>query len=301
MKAKPLKAIFDFYLYGNLHVALCAVAMLLVTQHLFDYPLRLELFVFVFCGTFFLYNLQRLPSAFANEKIVHGDSHGESEFVRHKWNTDHKFLLAIISGIAAIAAGWSFFQLYHRSQVVALVPALLSLAYAFPVIRWNGKWKKLREFKVLKIFIVSIVWGMICTLLPAAAADFTGENWFTIPVLTWFLACCGIIFSLTIPFDIRDLHYDGQQLKTLPSILGIRKSMLLALFVLALSDALVFSCTITYGKGGIHAFIAFFLWSIITAIFIWESTPTRPEYYFSFFIDGLMMLLLGFLTFESYI
>ncbi len=294
MSRNLFRKIFDFYLYSNLQVALCAVAMVGVTQIIFGYHLRAELFIFVFCGTFFLYNLQRLPSAFAKGKI-------ESEFIRHKWNIDHKIFLAIISAIAALAAGWSFFQLYHRSQIIALLPAILSLAYAFPFIPWKGKWKQLRDFKVVKIFIVALVWGIICALLPAAAADTTGENWFTPAVLIWFLAYCGLFFSLVIPFDIRDLHFDGDKLKTIPALLGVKHSILLSLAVLSLSNVLVFSCTISYGMGDIKAFAAFFLWSCVAGIFISKSTPQRKEYYFSFFIDGLMILLFVFLYLESFI
>ncbi|MDQ3110852.1 MAG: hypothetical protein M3R17_13245, partial [Bacteroidota bacterium] len=170
--SKRLRAIFDFYLYSNFHIALCAVAMVLVSQFIFGYHLRPALFVFVFSGTFFLYNLQRLPSAFGNPFI-------ESEFSRHKWNSDHKIFLAIISGITAIAAGWSFFQLYHRSQLIALLPAFLSFAYAFPFVKLKGRWRRLREIEAMKIFIVAIVWGIICSLLPAAANDISVKDWLT--------------------------------------------------------------------------------------------------------------------------
>ncbi len=267
--------------------------MVLVTQIIFGFHLPTELFVFVFCGTFFLYNLQRLPSAFSKGIV-------ESEFIRHKWNSDHKVFLAILSGIAALAAIWSFFQLYHRSQLIAILPAILSLAYAFPFIPWKGEWKQLRDIKVLKIFIVAIVWGIICALLPAAA-NTTGENWFTPAMMIWFLASCGLFFSLVIPFDIRDLHFDGEKLKTFPAILGVKKSILLALVVLLISNVLVFICTTIYGVGGLKTFAAFLLWSIVAGVFISKSNPQRREYYFSFFVDGLMILLFCFLVLESHI
>ncbi len=284
--SKRLKAVFDFYLYSNLHIAFCAVAMVLVTQLIFNYHLRSELFVFVFCGTFFLYNLQRLPSAFAT-------SHLEGKFSRHKWNIDHKNFLAIISVIAAIAAGWSFFQLYRRSQIIALVPALLSFAYAFPFVKLKGRWRRLREVEVLKIFIVALVWGIICTILPAAANDPAEKEWLSTDVILWFIACMLMIFSITIPFDIRDLHYDGVKLRTLPAILGLKKSITLAIITLAISVVLVALLTLHYKNGGIKNFFAYAVWSIITGMFIAKSTPQRKEFYFSFFIDGLMILLFG--------
>ena len=282
--SKRLKAVIDFYLYSNLHIALCAVAMVLVSQLIFGYRLRIELFVFVFSGTFFLYNLQRLPAAFANTFI-------ESEFTRHKWNTDHKVFLAVISAITAVAAGWSFFLLYQRSQIVALLPAALSFAYAFPFIRLKGKWRRLREIEALKIFIIAIVWAIISTMLPATANDPTGKAWLTFPIILWFVACAAMIFSITIPFDIRDLHYDGGKLRTLPAILGVKKAILLALIALGISTVLVGVIALYYEFGGVPVFAAYFLWSIITGILIAKSTPQRPEYYFSFIMDGVMILL----------
>src|ERR1044072_2807376 len=140
----------DFYLFSNLHIALCAVALVGTTQVFFDFHLRSELFVFVFCGTFFLYNLQRLPAAF-DTKVV------RREFLRHRWNTEHRKLLVVISIIAAVAAGWAYFRLYHRTQLIALLPAALSVAYAFPSLYWRGKWIKLREIPGIKIFLVGLV------------------------------------------------------------------------------------------------------------------------------------------------
>lgn len=283
---RRLKAVFDFYLYSNFHIALCAVAMVLVSQLIFNYHLRSELFVFVFCGTFFLYNLQRLPAAFTVVSI-------ECEFSRHKWNVDHKNFLAVISGIAALAAGWSFFQLYHRSQITVLLPALLSFAYAFPFIKLKGRWRRLREIEALKIFIVAIVWGIICTILPATANYISSTYWYSPSVLLWFFACSLMIFSITIPFDIRDLHYDGEKLRTLPAILGLKKSIHLALAALAISVVMFGVVALYYHEGGMPVFAAYFMWSIITGILIAKSTPRRREFYFSFLIDGTMILLLG--------
>jgi 4-hydroxybenzoate polyprenyltransferase len=285
---KRLKAVSDFYLYSNLHIALCVVAMVLSSQLIFGYHLRSELYVFVFCGTFFLYNLQRLPSAFAKVKI-------ESEFIRHKWNTEHKVFLAVISGLAGIAAGWSFFQLYHRSQLIALLPAALSFAYAFPFIKLKGRWRKLRDIEVMKIFIIALVWGIICTMLPATANDPSGKDWHALPVLIWFVACSMMIFAITVPFDIRDYYYDGDKLRTIPVILGVKKAILLAVFLQLVSVLLFGVLTIYYEKGGWPVFAGYAAWSVLVVALISKSSPDRKEYYFSFLVDGIMLLLPGFI------
>jgi len=275
--------VLDFYLFSNLHIAVCAVALVGVTQELFEYHLRRELYVFVFCGTFFLYNLQRLPSAFANVQI-------ESVFRRHSWNTQHRKLLLGVSVVAMIAALWAFLHLYRRTQIIALIPAALSVAYAFPAIYWRKRWIKLREIPMIKIFIVGIVWGMSCVWVPAAADD-SFPQWTSPEVTTWMISCSLMIFAITVPFDIRDLHYDGTRLRTLPAIFGLKKAiaiaiagMLLSFGGIALADNL--STLVEF-----HHVVIYGAWTLLTCIVIAMSRPERHEYYYSFLIDGLMVVL----------
>jgi hypothetical protein len=278
------KQIVDLYLFGNFHIAFCAVALTLCTQSFFGLQLRSELHVFVFCGTFFGYNLQRLPAAFEKSGI-------QRQFERHHWNTQHRILLSILSGIAAVAFAWSYSRLNFRSQMVALIPAALSFAYAFPVIPARGKWIKLREIPGLKIFIISITWAISCALLPAAAAHTEGKTWFSTPVLLWALDCAILIFSLTIPFDIRDFHYDAEKLKAVPALIGVNRSIGLAIGVLIASAILPWTFAPQFGiETGLKP-LAYSAWSVLASVFIYKSSPTRHEYYFSFVIDGLILVL----------
>jgi 4-hydroxybenzoate polyprenyltransferase len=275
--------VLDFYLFSNLHIALCAAALVGVTQQLFGFHLRSELYVFVFCGTFFLYNLQRLPAAFHNAEI-------ERTFIRHRWNTEHRKLLLGISIIAMIAAAWAFFQLYRRTQLIALIPAALSVAYAFPAIYWKKRWIKLREIPMIKIFIVGLVWGMSCVWVPAAA-DNSFPQWTSPEVTLWMIACSIMIFSITIPFDIRDLPYDGHQLKTLPAFFGVRKAIAIAIAGMLLSFVGVWLADTLSTIVEPHHVLAYGVWTLITCVVIAFSKPTRHEYYYSLLVDGLMMVL----------
>jgi hypothetical protein len=67
------------------------------------------------------------------------------------------------------------------------------------------------------------------------------------------------------------------------------------LSALAISVVLVGVVALYYEYGGAPVFAAYFLWSMITGILIAKSTPQRPEYYFSFVMDGVMILLFGML------
>lgn len=280
--------ILDFYLFSNLHIALCAVALCHVTRILFQFHLRDELYIFVFCGTFFLYNLQRLPAAFQKVDIAR-------TFRRHSWNTENRKLLLGISVVAAALAGWAWLRLYHRTQLISVIPAALSVAYAFPSIYWRGKWIKLREIPGVKIFIVGLVWGMSCVWVPAAADD-SYPQWTSPEVNAWMLACSLMIVAITIPFDIRDLFYDGDKLKTLPAIFGLRKVkaigiVLMLLSVLGVGIADNISALVNH-----HQVIIYACWTLITCAVIAYSQPKHHEYYYSFLIDGLMILLWAMLV-----
>jgi hypothetical protein len=280
------KWLLDFYLFGNIHIALCALALALVTRDLFGLHIRHELLVFIFCGTFFGYNVQRIPAAFANAHIAR-------KFIRHSWYTVHRKLLAGTSVIAALAALWAFSQLYLRSQLLSLVPAFLSVAYAFPLIPGKGRWVGLREIPAAKIFIIAIVWMMSCAMMPAAAAGHPGEKWLTVPVALWSLTSALLIFALTVPFDIRDLHYDGEKLKTLPSMLGVKRSVWVAIGALAVSLGLVIVIRTVYSTGTNAQVGMYAGWCVITSYVIAKSSPERHEYFFSLLIDGLILLLWG--------
>src|SRR5262245_46491661 len=95
-KVKISKWLFDSYIFGNVHIGLCQVALAETTQAMFQLQLRQELLVFIFCATLFGYNLQRLPSALGSRGVHRGAQ-------RHQWNREHRGLLTVLSILAAIA------------------------------------------------------------------------------------------------------------------------------------------------------------------------------------------------------
>jgi hypothetical protein len=278
------KRLLDFYIFGNLHIACCAVGLTLTTQLVLHLPLRHELLLFVFCGTFFGYNLQRLPGVFHRNSI-------SKQFERHYWNTQHRLLLSALSMLAAIVFVWSFSLLYRRSQVAALVPAALSLAYALPMIPTKRRWIELREIGGMKIFVIAVTWACCCALLPVASVHRPGTAWLSAQAFAWAWVCGILIFSITVPFDIRDLRYDAGRLKALPALIGVKGSILVAVAGLMTSDALVWFAWWRLHLGNWPQAVAYSAWSGIASGFVMKSSPDRSEYYFSFWVDGLLLLL----------
>lgn len=87
---------------------------------------------------------------------------------------------------------------------------------------------------MLKAPIVSIIWTVLIVIIPLISLDH--RQIFLRSDLWGFLI---YFFTLTIPFDIRDLKYDHPDQKTLPQLLGESKARLFASILLITSHILI--------------------------------------------------------------
>ncbi len=132
----------------------------------------------------------------------------------------------------------------------------------------------LRTIPSLKLILIALIWSWVCVVTPQLLffphVDFS----FSIIVFSFILA-------ITIPFDIRDLNFDSENLKTLPQIFGSTVCVLIALSILL---ALVFYSYFNLEKVGLCYLFT------LTALFILPSYKSRNEYYYLFLIDGFLVL-----------
>jgi 4-hydroxybenzoate polyprenyltransferase len=97
------------------------------------------------------------------------------------------------------------------------------------------------------------------------------------------------IVAITIPFDIRDLFQDKQnELKTIPVIIGEKKSLGLCQFFLASHLFLLYAFI---GKLDAN-FWALALSVFISGWLIFKSRWEKNEYYYFLLLDGTMILQL---------
>ncbi|HLG04381.1 MAG TPA: hypothetical protein VI731_12355 [Bacteroidia bacterium] len=280
------KWIFDFYLFGNFHIGLCTLALAFVTGIYFGIALPQKLVLFLFCGSIFGYNIQRLPAAFSHPEI-------KRHLLRHQFNTANRALLSVMTLVFAGIAIWAFAGLNGETRLLALVPAALSFGYAFPVLPTPKGFIQLRQIPGTKIFIIAITWTITCALLPVVAAKGQNENWLDLPVLLWADVFFFMLIAITIPFDIRDYSSDEKNLKTFPVILGIKKSIFIALVCLVISTLLLLFLYLKFRTGSFEFVLIWLIWCFIAGAGIAKSKPERHEYYYSFFLDGLMIVLWG--------
>jgi 4-hydroxybenzoate polyprenyltransferase len=96
------------------------------------------------------------------------------------------------------------------------------------------------------------------------------------------------IAALTVPFDIRDLFEDRQSgLKTIPVVWGEKNAYLFCQLLLAGYIVLLF----LFRNNGFNAdFWALTLTAILTGWLIFKSKQEKNEYYYFFYMDGVLIL-----------
>jgi hypothetical protein len=309
-----LKALLAFYVYGNFHISLGAVALSEITGIFLQGGLPHWLAAFTFCATFCLYNVQRV---YASWKLGSVERHTTE---RHGWVDRNRLYMSLLLIIAFLFAAIIFVQRafitgidndgiphtifwispgIQKFYIVCIVSTILSVGYALPVIPAKTRWKRLRDLPGLKIFLIAIVWGIVTVIWPyvVTVGDCSGNCekyiWkepYSSFIEHWFVIVTAYIFAITIPFDIRDYLIDGASVKSLPAILGIRRARILGMLLLI---PVLMLCA--YGVVQQHDYrlemftVAAFC--IPTALVIGYATPNRHEYYFSLLTDGLLILL----------
>jgi 4-hydroxybenzoate polyprenyltransferase len=264
----------------NFWVAFCA--FLLSEQQLYFFAKNLQLSFFIFFSVLASYNLQRLYTLRKSPFIV--------QFDRWKWVSENKKLIFLIGIIASLICTIFFFTFNWKSKLIIIFTTLISLFYIFiPRFLPNG----LRAIPFLKAGFVALSWAFVMVLLPYFSFEQKTQTNVLLHVTEIFL----FMFSITQPFDIRDLELDKKSnIKTLPMVIGIENTKFLCLFTLLIS--LVISFFIYENT----FFIGIALSAAYTAFLIVFSTPSKSEYYYSFFLESTMLVrvLLVYLTIKFF-
>ena len=123
------------------------------------------------------------------------------------------------------------------------------------------------------------------------------ENSIPLNINTYLHLICRFlfVFAICIPFDIRDIKYDNIKLKTMPIIFGVSKSKFIC-FVSLLSIVMISTFQCWNDKLNIGFLIAIILSCIVSSIFISKSDEKKSDFFFSFWIESLSILLYLFLA-----
>ena len=280
---KYLLKFFDFLIYGNFFIALCAAAQAYQTLYLRHYSIDGNPhIIFVFSATFFLYNIHKAITFYLKKDILQSDTRvkpTEQRFLKAKAFETPISILTFTAGMVSLE---TYLRFYIDTQWLVASVGALCLTYVLPI--FNGK--RLRDIPYLKIFVIAGVWAFVTVTFPlkAFAKEWYSCDTFMIVEKVFF------ILAITIPFDIRDMALDAKTgVKTIPLSIGIKNSKWLAYSMLAVSflNVLFIYMMSVYT---LNSLIAIGISLAISAFVIYKTDEKRGDYFYYFFVDGLLLL-----------
>lgn len=232
---------------------------------------------FVLANTLCIYNLH-----YFIKKIPAGVSDRADWSLQHRWV--HPLLIAL-GGVISLVC---LFYLPLKVIAVSVGLGILSLGYSLPILPFPQK-KRLKDWGLLKLFLLSVVWTSVTVLMPMLYWNKSFEAY-----EVEFLLRFTFMLPLCIAFDIRDMETDKENsIYTLPNAIGLQRCFRLMDGCLVLFAALALWQYARYP-------IVHRLWSglaiiIATKIVLVLSRRYRSDIYYLLFIDGMMLVYAGFI------
>ena len=260
--------LIKFLIYSNSWIGLGAAALVWQYYLIENIPTNYQVVLLAFFATVLTYTFQRFVKIINNSPTT-------SE--RMAWMIQHPILIKSIMIIALVGCVQSIYFVSFTSYILLFITGILSLFYVVKIpIQLQ---KNLRDIPSLKIFLIGFVWAATGSFLP-----YLNLNEVSAPI-PWALFFCEFLFiiAITIPFDIRDLDLDEVDKKTIPQMVGEKNAKIIAVVLLLLTIPILTALT--------HLYLFAFMGSVLCAIvLIIKSKKTAKDVYFSFLIDGLLIL-----------
>lgn len=260
------KKVLDFYINSSIHVALAVNSLTIITSLHLNIPIEKSLLVFIFFGTVTAYNFVKY-AGLAN--------------LHHRNLAKSLRIIQIFSLFCFLGLIISSFYISIEVIIWAGCFGLITLLYALPVF---SRRRNLRSISGLKIYVIALVCAGVTVVLPIISYENTIFDTSAIEFFQRFL----LVLPLILPFEIRDLKYDLDQLGTIPQKLGVTSSKILGLGILACVIALEF----LKSTATLETKTAIGMMSLITAIFIWRSKRNQSRYFASFWVESIPMIWL---------
>jgi 4-hydroxybenzoate polyprenyltransferase len=289
---KLTHSVFDFLLFSNVFMAICAVAQGLVVFYLIGSKPLYTICALLFVSTIVVYNLAILLTAPKNP--------GKSDNKRVRWFFAHHRLMVTITIVSVLCLVPLFFLVSTESRILLIFLAIISIAYSLPLFTLGDKKFGLRNIPGLKQFLITLVWTMSTVLLPVLEAQDMHLTSVSLRDTTLLLAKRFLfIAALTVPFDIRDLFEDRESgLKTVPVVIGEKRAYLFCQVLLAGYIVLLF----LYRNNGFNTdFFALTSTALLAGWLIFKSKWQRNEYYYFFYLDGVLILQYVILVVFNYL
>ncbi|MEO6884478.1 MAG: UbiA family prenyltransferase [Bacteroidia bacterium] len=220
---------------------------------------------------------------------------------RHQWLLENKIAFRFVFFFALAGEIFSLIYYINWMTFLCLIPiGGISFGYTVPFIKTKRGWIRLRDIRGLKIFLITLVLGLVTVVLPVVA--YANLSALLRPEIIFiFIRRMLFIFAITIPFDIRDVDYDRQNnIETLPVLFGIPRAKKMAIYSLAaFAGCVILQLFILPKMSSLYA-VALIISIVPTSISILKTKKSSSDYFFSFAVEG-MMIVQCFLIIAAYI
>ncbi len=252
-------SIFRFYIEASIHVSIAIFALFQIFLLKNNLNAYLPLSAVVLFGSITGYNFVKYaPLAKLHHRSLTAFLRGIQFF------SFLSFLLLVFYGA----------QLPIQTLLVFALGGALIFLYAIPVVVS----KNLRSFSGAKIYVVALCWVLTVVIAPTVHFGLKTDWKFVMHCLQIFV----LVVALIIPFDIRDLKYDTENLRTLPQVFGVKKAKIIAGILLVLFVIIEIAIQKKPESFWISGLVSF-----MTVSFIYNTKDTNPKYYCSFFIESI--------------
>jgi 4-hydroxybenzoate polyprenyltransferase len=256
-----------YLILSNLYISICALVHFIYYSLKITKSIQYQESIIVFFGTYISYHIMRfIPYYFKNP-------------------VDEDFIL--------------FYKSFYKSTAIFFIISVLVILFSIPSIGYfkllnlihlfvivflyeiNSKWHRgIRYIPYLKPLVISYVWAMTCV----------GLNYNSVPEinLNELSGCFLFILFLSIPYDIRDIKYDGKQgLKSVVNLFKKRSS-----FIGVLSCFYVLFSILAYLQN--HGYL-YLLTAPIYILLLAIANKSKNESFYAYGFDGLILFyaLLG--------
>ena len=206
-----MNSIFKYLIRSHLFLALCSFIFLVGLQK--ESSLSWIYALMISMGIIGVYNSHRLWK------------YGKNRLPGYmkEWTSVNKrslYFLAIIPTIFAALLYYSFFGGNPTQDLLAVICVLISVFY----VKRLGK-LSLREIPYMKVIFVILIWYFLFFVFPFMIFD-SPQPW-----LLGFL----FLLIILIPSDIKDVYFDPKDMRTIPQIIGLNKSVRVIQLIVLLS------------------------------------------------------------------
>ena len=272
--------VFDLLVFGNIFIGLCSVALVFSTFLLNGIDLKITpSVILVFSSTWFYYNF--------HHHSHHLDFSGYRKFINSIIARGFSAIDLLFLFLPAAMIVYSLTQLNFPIILSFAGISVFSILYSIPLVKWNGRRRKLRESLLLKLPFLALSWAAVTVLIPLLEQQHALD---TGKILGQAIARSFFIYGLCIPFEIRDVDNEKKWgTNTLPVVYGIRitklTGMLILLVGILLRHLAKAPMMITPA-----VMVALDLSFFMTIFLIFKSKTNPSKYFCKVYVDGMMVL-----------